>query len=101
MRYLSVFIFFATGITLILCAAFQDSCMLDISPPNAGGEELYTRHCLSCHGPEGHASILYKDTLSRSQWESFFTAGNHLGQDLNDMVDTDTLQKIRSFCLGS
>ena len=43
----------------------------------AEGEELYVRHCLSCHGPRGGAKAISPADKAESVWVKYFRRDRH------------------------
>lgn len=74
------------------------------------GKELFKAHCKSCHGAKSEAGELTPMTLIAEQWEEVFAgawaethgavaAPGAADKKLTDILDAETLEAIRKFCV--
>lgn len=98
-KYWITAVFFGIGIAAILCAADPGACIIAKAMNSEDGQKLFTKHCAVCHSDSGTASVITPASKTADDWEKWFQAGTHLGQDLTAIVPGDNLWKIRDYCL--
>ncbi|MBN1879755.1 cytochrome c [bacterium] len=98
MRTIWTVLSFSLGIALIVCAAFSNRCIYR-ARPLIQPRSVYIETCATCHSPDGPASNLQPQTLTRDEWRDFFDNGVHTGERLTDFVDDGDLKIIETYCI--
>ncbi|HPQ40517.1 MAG TPA: cytochrome c [bacterium] len=99
MRYWLTAVMFSLGIAAILCAAdLCPSIHMQTTPPSAG-EKAFASHCASCHSETGPASVITPQSKTADEWNAWYDAGKHLGQDLTGLAPEENIRLIRGYCV--
>ena len=94
---------------MILVAVFMVSALIlsMIMPQDAlgsgnerKGKFYFKKVCKDCHSKDGKGGELTPMSKTSTQWEAFFSKGQHGEKTLKDIVEEENIEHIKTFLIN-